>query len=143
MAGSHNQDSSWKNATNVAQLGQLIRNTGREVAAGTGLEGRAHREVIMGSKLLGPLPSHPRLLFGDGGGWLRPGTASPFSLERMYPSSVLTASTRARDYRGAASSDRSLVTLLETAAPEPLALVLIALPQLVTGSSELRPLCSL
>lgn len=55
MAGSHNQDSSWKNATNAAQLGQLIRNTGLEVAAGTGLEGRAHREVIMGSKLLGSL----------------------------------------------------------------------------------------
>lgn len=59
MAGSHNQDSSWKNATNVAQLVQLIRNTGPEVAAGTGLEGRAHIEVIMGSKLLGLLPQLP------------------------------------------------------------------------------------
>lgn len=56
MAGSHNQDSSWKNATNVTQLGKIIRNTGPEVAAGTGLEGRAHREVIMGSKLSSPLP---------------------------------------------------------------------------------------
>lgn len=59
MAGSPNQDSSWKNATNVAQLGQLIRNTGPEVAAGTGLKGRAHREVIMGSKLLGSLSQPP------------------------------------------------------------------------------------
>lgn len=50
-AGSHNQDSSWKNVTNAAQLGRLIRNTGPEVAAGTGPEGRADREVIIGSKV--------------------------------------------------------------------------------------------
>lgn len=51
VAGSPNQDSSWKNATNAAQLGPLIRNTGPEVAAGTGPEGRADSEVIIGSKL--------------------------------------------------------------------------------------------
>lgn len=31
--------------------GPLIRNTGPEVAAGTGPEGRADREVIIGSKV--------------------------------------------------------------------------------------------
>lgn len=64
MAGSHNQDSSWKNATNAAQLGLLIRNIGPEVAAGTGPEGRVSGEVVMGSQLSAlALPS--RLPFGD------------------------------------------------------------------------------
>lgn len=58
VAGSHDQDSSWKNATNAAQLGPLIRNTGPEVAAGTDPKGRASSEVIIGHKLWSPLPTH-------------------------------------------------------------------------------------
>lgn len=51
MAGSHNQDSSWKNATNAAQLGPTNQKHRPRGGSRDRPGGQANSEVISGSKL--------------------------------------------------------------------------------------------